>query len=202
VFGNAFNTFKPMRIKAALLLGLACLAALFAGCLVVSVYPYFIEKDLVFDQGLLGTWTKADDQAEHWKFEQQGTNAYQLTVTGNQNTNVMQAHLFKLRSQMFLDLFAPDAATDVEPPPIPSHLLLRVLTLTPTVKLSALDHGWLRDHLAKEPKALRHEIPKTNDKPEDRPIVLTADTPELQAFLTKHLGTTEAWTEPFELKRE
>ncbi len=190
-----------MKLKTGLLLALSGVALLLSGCLVLSVYPYFTAKDLVFEPGLLGSWTKAEDTTEHWKFEKEGANSYQLTVTGSQNTNVMQAHLFKLKGQYFVDLFAPDADTDLAPPPIPSHLLLRALTLSPNVKLSALEHGWMRDLLAKEPTALRHEVPVSKEKPEDRPIVLTADTAELQAFLAKHLDTTNAWSEPFELKR-
>lgn len=191
-----------MKARTGLLAALGGLALLFSGCLVISVYPYYSEKDLTFEPGLLGSWTKIADQPEHWKFEKSDANGYQLTVSDNSNTNVMQAHLFKLQGQSFLDLFAPDANTDVQPPPIPSHLLLRVTALSPNVKLAALDHGWLRDLLMKNPKALRHEIPKTKDKPEDRPIVLTADTAELQAFLIKNFETKEAWTDPIELKHD
>lgn len=191
-----------MKTKTGLVTALGCLAALFAGCLVVSVYPYYTERDLTFEPALLGSWIKTDDQNEHWRFEKEGANAYQLTVANTQSTNVTQAHLFKLGGQLFLDLFAPDASTDIQPPPIPSHLLLRVVALSPEVKLSALDHGWMRDLLVKNPRALRHEIPKTKEKPEDRAIVLTADTAELQAFITGHLDTKEAWTDPLVLKRD
>ena len=191
-----------MKLKLGLLAAAGTLAALFTGCLVVSVYPYYNEKDLVFETGLVGSWSKTDGQSERWKFEKQDTNTYQLTVTNSSETNVMQAHLFKLHGQLFIDLYAPDASTDVQPPPIPSHLLLRVQSLSPSLKLTVLDFAWLRDLLLKNPKALRHEIIKTNDKPEDRPIALTADTAELQAFLAKHLDTKEAWGDPFELKRD
>jgi hypothetical protein len=189
-----------MKLKTGLLTALAALAILFAGCLVLSVYPYYNEKDLAFDPRLLGTWTKTDDQNEHWKFEKMGTNAYLLTIANNQETNSMQAHLFTLRRQQFLDLYAPDAQANVQPPPIPSHFLLRVLSLSPDLKVASMDHAWLRDLLAKNPKAVRHIIPQTSEKPEDRAIVLTADTAELQAFVIKHLETKEAWTEPVELK--
>lgn len=190
-----------MKLKTAVIAGAACLAVLFAGCVVVSVYPYYTEKDLVFEQRLLGSWTKAEDPNEHWKFEAAGTNAYQLTVANASSTNAVQARLFVLHGHYFLDLFAPDAQTDIQPPPIPSHLLLHALTLSPAVKLSALDQGWLRELLAKNPKALRHEIPKTSEKPEDRAIALTADTAELQTFILKYLDTKAAWSEPLELKR-
>ncbi len=191
-----------MKTKTSLVAALGGLALLFSGCLVISVYPYYNEKDLTFEPGLLGSWTKISDQPEHWKFEKSDANGYQLTVSDNSSTKVMQAHVFKLHGQSFLDLYAPDASTDVQPPPIPSHLLLRVVTLSPNAKLAALDHGWLRDLLSTNPKSLRHEVPKTKDKPEDRPIVLTADTAELQAFVIKYLETKEAWTEPIELKHD
>jgi hypothetical protein len=192
-----------MKTKNITFLSLASLtAALLTGCVVVSVSPFYLEKDLVFEPGLVGHWRQLDDQNEHWNFEKEGTNQYRLTYTTGNETNTMQARLFKLHDQMFLDLFAADMKTEVMPPPIPSHLLLRVLALKPNVQMTALNHGWLRHLLDQQPKALRHEILPTNDKPEDRPVALTAETAELQAFLLKHLHTEEAWKDSFSLKRD
>ena len=40
-----------------------------------------------------------------------------------------------------------------------------------------------------DPEAVRHIVLPTGEKPDDRRIVLTADTTELQEFLLKHLKT-------------
>jgi hypothetical protein len=175
-------------------------ALILAGCVVTSVYPFYTQKDLVFEPGLVGHWIKVEDKNESWKFTKAATNAYQLTQTSEGQTNVMQAHLFKLRGQMFLDLFAPDQDVGGCPPAIPSHLLLRVFELSPKVRLAPINHQWLGDLLDKDPKAVKNQILQTGAKPDDRRVVLTAETVELQAFVIKHLKTEEAWKDAFELE--
>jgi hypothetical protein len=66
--------------------------------------------------------------------------------------------------------------------------------------MSDLSYEWLQQLLATNPAALRHLVIKTGDKPEDRRVVLTADTAELQRFVTSHLKTEAAWTESLELQ--
>lgn len=177
-------------------------AAVLTGCLVTSVYPFHTEKDLAFEPGLVGDWTNVKEAGDHWKFEKEGSNAYRLTYSSGDKTNVVQAHLFKLRGESFLDLFTPEGNDQIQPPPIPSHFLLRVFQLQPAVRMASLDYDWLKETLAANPKALRHHVIKLGDKPDDERIVLTADTAELQMFVINHLKTKEAWKDDFELKRD
>jgi hypothetical protein len=185
-----------------LIFPLLSLAVVLTGCLVTSIYPFYTQKDLGFEPGLVGQWTNTKESGEHWKFEKEGENAYQLTYTSDGKTSDMQAHLFKLGSQSFLDLFTSEAKDDIQPPPIPSHFLLRADQLTPTVKLAPLNYDWVKESLAKNPKALRHHLIPSGDKPEDARLVLTADTAELQPFILKNLKTPEAWSEALELNRD
>jgi hypothetical protein len=114
----------------------------------------------------------------------------------------MTGHLFKLRGQLFLDLFPEDGAEcPVLPPPIPSHLLLRVSVDSTKLRMTPLDFTWLRDLLEQKPKALRHHLAPRKKDSDERFFVLTADTRELQAFVIKHLKTEAAWGEVIELKR-
>src|SRR2546426_11836026 len=129
----ANRTRKPMK---KLIFPLLSLAAVLTGCLVTSVCPFYTQKDLAFDAGLVGQWTNAKEAGEHWKFEKDGDKAYRLTNTSDGKTSVMQVHLFKLGGQSFLDLFTAEIKDDAQPPPIPSHFLLRADQLAPTVKLT------------------------------------------------------------------
>jgi hypothetical protein len=181
---------------------MAAVTAILTGCLVTSVCPFYTEKDLIFEAGLVGDWTNVKEADDHWKFERDGSNAYRLTYRSGTSTNVMQAHLFMLHGQSFLDLFTMEANDQIQPPPIPSHFLLRVVQLKPNVRMAPLDYGWLKETLTENPKALRHHVIKMGDKSDDDRIVLTADTVELQAFVIKQLKTKEAWKEDFELKRD
>jgi hypothetical protein len=187
---------KPIRTG---LLGLAAL--LLAGCIVTSVFPFYTAKDLAFEPGLLGQWQDVKDENNHWHFARSGTNAYRITFTSGQDTNQIQGHFFKLDGQAFMDLFGTEGSCDAFPPPIPSHMVLRVLQVTPTVRMAALDHDWLKKYLAENPKAIRHHLVQSDEKSDDVQVVLTAETPELQKFVLGLLKTPAAWQEATELKR-
>jgi hypothetical protein len=86
------------------------------------------------------------------------------------------------------------------PPPIPSHLLLRVLQLNPSLRLVPLSHDWLKTLLEKEPNAVRHQL--FGEKTNETRVVLIDETKELQTFVVRHLKTDDAWKESFELRRD
>ena len=172
--------------------------ALLTGCIVTSIHPFYTSKDVVFEPALLGQWTNTDGE-QYWTFQREQTNAYHLTYISEGKTNVSTVHLFKLSGQQFLDFVSADPECDALPPAIPSHMLLRVTQLTPTVRLSLLNHDWLKAAVEKDPKLLGHAM--IGNKPDDQRVVLTADTAELQQFLRAHLDRAEAWQDPFELKR-
>src|SRR5262245_31731936 len=101
------NTRKGIMKKLPTILAAALTAVALTGCILTSVYPFYNEKDLAFDSTLLGTWAKPADN-ESWHFDKQGTHAYQLTLISGGKTNQLQAHLFKLQDQKYLDLYSPD----------------------------------------------------------------------------------------------
>ncbi|HEY2859830.1 MAG TPA: hypothetical protein VGJ21_15520 [Terracidiphilus sp.] len=184
------------------LMTLGCASALLTGCIVTSVHPFYTAKDVTYDPALLGQWTNTQATDQRWTFEKQGENSYQLTYfsgTAGEKTNVVRACLFKVSGASFLDFIALDGPCEVMPPPIPSHFVLRVYQVAPTLKMAALNNDWLRNVLDKDPKLIRHEMLGEKD---DRQVVLTAETAELQDFLRKHLQTDDAWKDPFDLKRQ
>ena len=173
------------------------LALALTGCVVTSVYPFYFEKDVSFEPALLGHWTKGESPKEHWTFERDGETAYRLTYTEGDKSSVMQARLFKLRGQMFLDLLGAEPGDYGLLPPIPAHALLRIIRTSPTLEMVPLDYEWLANLLEKKPKIIRHHIVKVNG---DKRLVLTADTAELQRFVLKHLETEDAWKEVLKLQ--
>jgi hypothetical protein len=68
--------------------------------------------------------------------------------------------------------------------------------------MAAMDYDWLAKLLEKDPAAVRHHLVSTDDEAKNAQIVLTADTPELQKFVLRHLNTQEAWNDPLELQRD
>jgi hypothetical protein len=185
----------------------AIAAAVFLnGCILLSVYPYYSSKDIVFEQSLIGQWTKQEDSDEHWKFEKDRERSYKLSIIEKDKPpTIMEAHLFKLRDQLFLDLAeAPDskAGDDIFPPRIPSHMVVKVSQAKATMQLAPLKYQWVVELLDKDAKALRHHVIKQGETLDERELVVTASTEELQQFLIKHLDTEAAWKDTVDLKRD
>jgi hypothetical protein len=164
-----------------------------------SVHPFCKEQDRIQEPGLLGTWreVKAGGHAV-LQFEPQGTNGYRVTLTDTDCTNRMEGHCLKLGGALFVELFttATEPGPPLPPPPIPSHLLLRVQQANPTLRLSAIESDWAARFLEKSPTAFHHAIVHG-----DR-VVLAGDTAELRKFVLKALDTTSAWEDLSELSRE
>ena len=185
-----------------LLLSVAALAlVLLGGCVVESVYPYYTAKDAIFDAALNGTWTKRPsdpEPGESWTFETMAEKAYWLTINNTSETSRYEAHLFRLKQQAFLDLLITNRNDGM----LPLHLILKVDQISPSFKFRLMSLDWLGKLLEKNPKAIKHIIVSeeagTNDK---KKIVLTAETPELQAFVLKYANNEDAFPDPTEFKR-
>ena len=179
---------------------LASLALALSGCVVTSVYPFYFAKDLAFEPALVGEWKNAEKPDEHWRFEQASANRYRITSESGGKTAVFEGHVFKLNRQAFLDLTTGGWKEDIEPEPVPSHLVARIIQLKPTVKLAGISSDWLKELLTNNPTAIRHLVIQNGEKPENCRFVLTADTAELQRFVLKHLETERAWEKNTELQ--
>lgn len=189
--------------KIALNLMLAVLGLLLAGCMITSVFPFFTEKDLVFEPGLLGTWAAEEDDPDTWTFGQAEELGYRLIIREDGATNVFEAHLFKLGEHRFLDLLT----TARHEYSIPVHFLLRVETIKPfmvtadrpKLVLLPLNPEWMGEWLEAHPDSIRHHWIKNPDTNEKELPVLTAETAALQAFLLAHLAEEKFFTDPVEL---
>lgn len=184
------------------LIALAGAAILLAAC-IPSVSPFYNDKDVVFDQGLLGEWQEKGktNEPEVWKFEKAGDNGFKLTVAEAGKTGEFSAHLFKLKQEQFLDLvptkcdYATNQADLVAASMFPGHLLVHVPQIEPELKLAFFNFDWLADYLKRHPKALAHHE-------EQEEIVLTAETSDLQKFVLKHMGTNELFKDIGEMVRK
>jgi hypothetical protein len=200
---------KHLRFRFLALIAAAFALCFLGGCVVLSIYPFYTEKDLAFDEALLGKWVKTTEADERWVFEKEGSSAYKLILKSGQKTYLTSTHLFKVNGELFLDMFEGEGfATEskgddnIFPPRVPTHTLFKVFQTKPTLRLAIMNYEWLDKLLVSEPKALRHHLVLNGKDKEDRFPVLTADTAELQAFLIKHSKTAEAWQDTFDLKRE
>jgi len=177
------NLFKLLAAGSAL--------SLLAGCVVLSVYPFYTPKDLLADPGLPGRWVKTTDTNEFWQFSDAGEKLYLLATTNPQDTNRLEAHLFQLKQYQFMDLLT----TNRDQLQMPLHLISKVVRSDDKLSLHFMDFGWLSALLETNPAALRHiVVPVKAGDTNNIMVYLTADTKDLQKFLLQHAQDTNAFT--------
>lgn len=175
--------------------------ALLTGCVTMSVYPFYTDKDLTYDPTLVGVWADASTtnaSGETWTFERDEGAGYLLKVKEDDKVTEFDARLFKLKGQLFLDCLVRKREDYM----LPCHILLRVDSLQSRLQMRLLDYEWLGELIEKQPKAIRHAL-VPGKKSDDQMLVLTADTAALQKFVLKHLATQEAWgDDPLVMKKQ
>src|SRR6185295_19234184 len=101
-----------MKTKLIAMAGLAA-AILLTGCWQKSVYPFYKDKDIFFEDKLIGSWREADKQGDEgatWAFEKGETaNVYKIHIADKQDLKLdCDGRLFKLGERKFLDLHSRD----------------------------------------------------------------------------------------------
>jgi hypothetical protein len=184
------------------------LASILGGCIpVMSLHPLFTEKDLAFDEKLIGTW--ADANGTTWQFSDANKpeKAYNLIFTDEKGQKgSFVAHMVKLENKLFLDVY-PDARPWNEEEPnktvwlyntlflIPAHTFIKINSIEPQLKMSLTDDEKMREFLKADPNAVEHVLI------EDKPF-LTAATKKLQAFVLKYPDDSRVFTEEGVLTRK
>jgi len=188
------------------------LAAILGGCVpVMSLHPLYTEKDVVFEEKLLGTWVDDPNGPEAiWEFQrpEEEEKEYKLIVTDEEGKKgSFSAHLVKLGGRLFLDVY-PDEfpCADMEDPNktefaynsfflVPAHTFIKIDSIGPELKMRLTDDEEMETLLKEDPNAVKHEI--IEGKP-----VLTASTKELQAFVLKYADDERLFSEEIVLSRK
>jgi len=157
---------------------------LLAGC-IPSLHPLYTEKELVFEEGLLGSWCENEtDKTNSWQFERAGEKAYKLIYTDSDGEKgPFEVHLVKLDDMLFLDLYPAEveikASKFYKMHLLPAHTFMKIEAMDPNLQMSMMDPEKMKKMLEADPNLLKHEIENNNP-------VLTASTAELQEFMKKH----------------
>ncbi|MHC4060345.1 MAG: hypothetical protein ACYSUC_01085 [Planctomycetota bacterium] len=85
------------------------LAFLLGGCIpVMSLHPLYTEKDVVFEEELLGVWIddpNGPEETMEFRRPNESEEEYELIFTDEEgNKGVFVAHLVKLKDKLFLDV--------------------------------------------------------------------------------------------------
>jgi len=187
------------------------LAAFLGGCIpVMSLHPLYTEKDIVFEEGLLGTWLEDVNKPEaFWKFErvEKPKNAYKLILSDEEgHKGSFIAHLVKLQDKLFLDAYPSESPWEPEEPNevdflfnnlflLPTHTFMKIDSIEPELKIRLTLESKMEELLEENPNAVKHT------KTEER-LVLTASTKELQEFVLKYVDDENLFTDEIVLNRK
>lgn len=177
------------------------LAAVLGGCVLPSLHPLYSDKDIVFEEKLLGNWRSCSSK-EMWLFEKGSEpNSYNLTGTDTDGSGKFIAHLVAIDDMLFLDLF-PGEPESLKSCSLwrysicPLHLFIKVDQIEPTLKIRMMNPEKMQKLLENDPNLLKHEILEKNDNR----IVLTASTAELQKFMRAYGNSDELFGDVAEFK--
>ncbi|MGA2092849.1 MAG: hypothetical protein ABSH16_05505 [Sedimentisphaerales bacterium] len=160
----------------------------------VSLHPLYTDKEITFDQRLLGNW-KMGDSNSIVRFENPCENSYEIFLTEQGHTIMaFDAHLLKLDNKLYLDISPAilDANSDKPPNPLflPTHMLMKIKAIDPNLQVQL----FFPKELEKDPNLLKNETISSF-------IVLTASTKELQNFIKSHTDDEALFGEPLVLER-
>jgi hypothetical protein len=182
--------------------GVAVLSVSLAGC-VPSVFPLYTDKDVRFDPALVGAWSEPSDPDESWTFTKGSDNSYDLVYREKKGSAPFTVHLVRLGTRQFIDMTPNEDGLkganllDIyKGTLIPGHLFAKVSQITPVLKMAFLDPKWIKDYLRDHRSDLAHYLY------EDRDVILTAPTRDLQAFMTKHADDKDALGDESKLERK
>jgi hypothetical protein len=163
------------------------LAALLSCGPVLSLQPFYTDKDVRFDEDLLGTWlTSSDDQQETLTLQKAANKSYDFDFESKANPLRLKAHLMKLGKYLFLDVYPRDRAKEFF---VPVHSVFQLWQTGDTLRIAYLDNEWL----GKMSKSGKLKVPH---RVVEGTILFTASPAELQKFLVANATNASAWPDP------
>ncbi len=173
------------------------LAITLSGCLIQSLHPLYTDKEVVFEEKLIGKWSEDGDYI--LEFKKGEGKAYKMRMFDGKEGR-FKAHLVKLKDMMFLDIYPDDETIEgmqgfYRMHLLPVHTFMKVDEIDPNLQLRTLDYEKVSEMLKEDPNLLKHEVL------EEEHIVLTAPTKQLQEFMTKYASVEGVFGDVTELIR-
>lgn len=169
---------------------------LLGGCIpIMSLDPFFTEKDVVFEEKILDTWVDdINDPETIWKFsiyEELPFKAYKLDYIDQEDRKgSFIAVLMKLDNTLFFNVFPDKKPWGTEDPNniaffyntlffVPANTILRVDAIEPYLLIRLTQASDFTELIQDHPGEI--EL-----KQSENTIVLTSSTKELQEFIMKY----------------
>lgn len=171
------------RIKYLVVTGIALLIM---GCPARSLFPLFTEGDLVFNHGLVGTWS--DNESNTFTFQRAAEKGYNVVSVEQKGTKEeYRVQLGRLGKFWFIDSYPVYGGDDHHK--LSAHILSRIWINGDTLRVASLESDWLRDMIDAKKLRIAH-VRRDND------IILTATTEELRALCLRFAEDDRAFPNP------
>ena len=178
-------------MKKMMCVALLGIALLLMGCPARSLFPLFVQQELVFNPDLLGTWVDSDK--EEYTFLKSGGGDYDVLVRDKDGSvQLLSAKLGQLGGSWFLDSSPGGKNNDYHL--LPVHVITRIWLRGDTLKTASLEGNYLKDAIAAGKLTIPHAL-DGND------ILLTASTKELQQLVLRLADVDAAFPDPSVLVR-
>ncbi len=187
------------------------LAFMLGGCGTVStIQPLYGEKDVTFEEKLLGVWsTDPNDPNNRLQVERlvsAAGNAYKLTFSdADGSKGVFGLRLVKLEGQLYFDI-TPQAfpsGEKIEDEPyaynglyfLRLHTFGRIEAIEPVLIVRLTSESHMKEFLTESPDAIEHTFAERNK------LLITASTDKLQAFVIEYKDDERVFVQPIEFCR-
>ncbi|TNE73235.1 hypothetical protein EP331_05060 [bacterium] len=177
-------------MKTRLILFFLILVAL-NGCL-PTLHPLYHLKDLIYLPNLYGTWTETESKTSKsmiWNIMEVDEDStkdefklLRIQMIKDKDTLDYAAGVLRLGSNYYLDLYLPAFATDAplfDQHMYPVHTIWKLGIYPDSLTISSFNSDWLRGLINDNLIRIKHE--KT-----EKGVLITANTDELQQFVTKY----------------
>ena len=186
------------------------LAVLLGGCVpVMSLNPLYEQKNIIFEQKLLGVWMDdVNDPEIIWDFNRPdpNKNEYRLVYTDDKNKKgSFKVHLVKLKERLFLDVYPDNFPSGKDEADMnlpynafffaPTHTFVKVNSIEPLLNIQVTEDDDLEKLLKEDPNAIEYV-----DLGQGA-LVLTSSTKEIQAFVLKYADDKRLFTDEVKLIR-
>ena len=181
-------------------LSIACVLLSFVVGCIPSLHEIYTKDTLIYDANLVGTWKGDPNSEDAWIFEKADPNSgsYKVTFIENGKPGKFDAHLCKIGSVRYLDLYPQDPNLPYNDfykmHLLPVHTFMKVESISPTLSLRMMKPDELAQKLKAEPNLVKHEKGKDS-------ILLTASPKELQKFLIAVANEPNLYDDISELKQ-
>ncbi len=168
------------------------MALFFVGCPARSLYPFFTEKNLVFNPGLVGAWADQDKKETYFFQKAEGKNYAVIVCKEKEDTSHYIAQLGQIGKVWFLDTYPSEEQNDFQL--VPTHIISKMWLNGDTLTFASLESDYVKKFI--ESKKLK--IPYTTQKGD---IIFTASTDELQQLILQLAQDDKAFPDQTKLFR-